>query len=134
MDTVSVPLWRILTKNTHACQTSTIETDKRGKIKDFFIYTSPIFILLNERSLGTKVFYYYRIIKQEMVETETSEQSIILNPPSNLKFRTWKLDERGCIKPVRALCTSILNNIYTQSTKYIVQILSKCTKSYVIYV
>lgn len=69
-----------------------------------------------------------------MVETETSEQSIILNPPSNLKFRTWKLDERGCIKPVRALCTSILNNIYTQSTKYIVQILSKCTKSYVIYV
>lgn len=75
-------------KNTHACQTSTIETDKRGKIKDFFIYTSPIFILLNERSLGTNVFYYYRIIKQEMVETETSEQSIILNPPSNLKFRT----------------------------------------------
>lgn len=46
------------------------------------------FTLLNERSLGTKVFYYYRIIKQEMVETETSEQSIILNPPSNLKFRT----------------------------------------------
>lgn len=50
--------------------------------------SGPFFILLNERSLGTKVFYYYRIIKQEMVETETSEQSIILNPPSNLKFRT----------------------------------------------